>query len=174
MFCGKSEELIRRLNRAKIAKYSVVAFKADIDNRYNADKVTSHTQNTFEAINVPINEPWKILGHAYPQYAPTKTVIGIDEGQFFDTKLVSVCEDLAERGYSVIIAGLDMDYRGIPFGPIPALLAIADRVDKLTAICTECGQPATRTQRLSESQDLIQVGSSDRYTARCRKHWSIL
>lgn len=166
MYSGKTEELIRRLRRASYAKLKVQAFKPIIDNRYHATSVTSHNQNKFEAIALlSIHEIWSYL-------EDDTQVVGFDEGQFFSTDFVQVCRDLAARGVRVIISGLDMDWMGRPFEPIPTLMAIAEDVTKHRAICTVCGELATYTQKLRGSNSQIEVGSEDNYEARCRMHFS--
>jgi len=173
MFSGKTDELIRRLIRARIARQKVQVFKPAIDVRYAVEKVTSHNGSHFDA--TPIAAASEILQHLQPD----TTVIGIDEAQFFDTEIVTVVEMLAERGLRVIIAGLDMDFRGEPFGPMPLLMAKAERVDKLQAICMVCGEPASRTQRLVNGQPahyddpVVILGASELYEARCRLHHQV-
>jgi thymidine kinase len=168
MFSGKTEELIRRLRRAQIAKQQVQVFKPAIDTRFADRGVTSHNGVQIEAI------PVENTAEVYEMLAPDTTVVAIDEAQFFEHEVVSLCEDLADRGLRVIVAGLDMDFRGEPFGPLPALMARAEQVQKLQAICVECGGPASRTQRLIEgkpaaySDPVILVGASEVYEARCR------
>jgi thymidine kinase len=173
MYSGKSEELIRRLKRAKIAKQNVVAFKHSIDDRYCTENVVSHNGMKIEAIN--ISDPECIY-----KYIDNNTeVIGIDEVQFFDNKVIEVIKDLADRGMRVIVAGLDMDFRGEPFGPTPGIMAIAEFVDKLSAICMVCGNPAHRTQRLINgeparySEPIVLVGAMESYEARCRLHHEV-
>ncbi len=174
MFCGKTEELIRRVRRAVIAKQNVQVFKPGIDTRYGIERVTSHNGQNIEATAVAKSRD--IFSHLIP----TTTVIAIDEIQFFDEEIVSVVDDLAERGLRVIGAGLDMDFRGVPFGPIPGLLARAEEVVKLQAICVICGDPATRTQRLVNGQParfsdpIILVGAAEAYEARCREHHEVI
>lgn len=169
MYSGKSEELIRRMKRAKIAKQKIMVFKPAIDNRYSKDDVVSHSGDSIGAI--PIKESKDIYGYLDEDVQ----VVGIDEVQFFDENVVNVAIDLADKGIRVICAGLDMDFRGEPFGPTPQLLAVAEFVDKLQAICSVCGQPATRSQRLiNESpakydDPIIQIGAVESYEARCRK-----
>lgn len=169
MYSGKSEELIRRVKRAKIAKQNVIVFKPTIDDRYSKEDVVSHSGYSVDAI------PIKTSNHIYDYINDDTQVVGIDEVQFFDDNIVDVCIDLADKGIRVICAGLDMDFRGEPFGPTPRLLAIAEFVDKIQAICSVCGQPATRTQRLIDSKParyddpIIQVGAVESYQARCRK-----
>lgn len=169
MYSGKSEELIRRLKRAKIAKQNIVVFKPTIDNRYSKEDVVSHSGDSIEAI--PISKSSKI----YDLIDEKTQVVGIDEVQFFDEEIVDVAVDLADKGIRVIAAGLDMDFRGEPFGPTPKLLAVAEFVDKIQAICSVCGHPATRSQRLVDGEpanyndSTIKVGSVESYEARCRK-----
>jgi thymidine kinase len=161
MFSGKTEELIRRLKRAKIAGQSVEIFKPARDTRYSADEVVSH-----DARSIPskvIQDPRDILA-----IDAAIDVIGIDEAQFFDPALTAACEELALRGHRVIIAGLDMDFRGEPFGPVPALMAVAEYVTKLHAVCSHCGSLATHTYRLTDEAETIVLGEKDIYEARCR------
>lgn len=168
MFSGKTEELIRRVNRAIIAKQKVQVFKPVLDTRYAHAKVTSHGGAQFTATPVPsASEILKLLD-------PDTEVVAIDEAQFFDWSVAEVCSQLADRGLRVIVAGLDMDFRGEPFGPMPVLMAEAEQVDKLQAICQSCGAPASRTQRLINGQPaayndpVILVGAKEVYEARCR------
>jgi thymidine kinase len=173
MFSGKTEELIRRLKRAAIARQKVQVFKPAIDDRYHAEKVTSHDGMNFDAL--PIRDSREILINIQPD----TTVVGIDEGNFLDTGVVEVVRQLAERGIRVIIAGLDMDFRGEPFGSMPELMARAEKVEKLQAICMVCGEPASRTQRLVDGRParfndpVIIVGAAEMYEARCRKHHEV-
>lgn len=169
MYSGKSEELIRRLKRAKIAKQNVMVFKPQIDDRYSKEDVVSHSGDKINAI--PISKSSQIY-----DYIDEKTqVVGIDEVQFFDEEIVDIAINLADKGIRVIAAGLDMDFKGQPFGPTPKLLASAEFVDKIQAICSVCGQPATRSQRLINGEParyddpIIQVGAVESYEARCRK-----
>jgi thymidine kinase len=168
MFSGKTEELIRRVRRAQIARQRVQVFKHSLDARYAEREVASHNGLQLEAIPVESSAQLRTL------IAPETTVVAIDEGQFFDEGLVALCEELADRGLRVIVAGLDMDFRGEPFGPMPQLMAQAERVDKLQAICVVCGGPASRTQRLINGQPaayddpVIMVGAEEVYQARCR------
>jgi thymidine kinase len=168
MFSGKTEELIRRVRRARIAKQKVQVFKPALDSRYHAQKVSSHNGLHWEA--VPVGNAREILDLLDEQ----TTVIAVDEAQFFDWELSVVCNELAERGLRIIVAGLDMDFRGEPFGPMPLLMAEAEEVTKLQAICVVCGAPASRTQRLIDDQPaayddpIILVGGSESYDARCR------
>ncbi len=169
MFSGKTEEMIRRLRRAVIARQQVQAFKPVLDSRYHAEKVTSHNGLNFQA--QPVHHSSAILDAV----APETDVVAIDEVQFFDDEIVGVCEALAERGKRVICAGLDQDFRGLPFGPMPELLARAEDVSKLHAICVVCGEDASRTQRLIEGRPaayddpIVLVGAAEVYEARCRK-----
>ncbi len=173
MFSGKTDELIRRLRRATIARQKIQVFKPTLDNRYAEEKVTSHAGADFDAL--PVARAAEILDHLHPE----TTVVGVDEAQFFDESIIDICEALAERGIRVIVAGLDMDFRGEPFGPMPALMAKADRVDKLRAICIICGQEAARTQRLVNGlpahydDPVVIVGASELYEARCRQHHQV-
>jgi thymidine kinase len=173
MFSGKTEEMIRRLRRAVIARQKVQVFKPIIDKRYKAEKVTSHAGLDFEAI--PISQSKDIFGYLNPD----TTVVGIDEAQFFDEGIVDVMEHLADKGMRVLATGLDMNFRGQPFGCMPVLLAKADKVDKLQAICMVCGGPATRTQRLVNGKPAkfndpeVIVGASEMYEARCREHHEV-
>jgi thymidine kinase len=162
MFSGKTEELIRRLRRAEIAKQKVVIFKPKIDNRYSEYEIVSHSEQSMKAIIV--NSAREIA-----ELARDAEVVGIDEGQFFDDDLVGVCNELADAGKRVIVAGLDQDYKGEPFEPIPKLLAVAEYITKTLAICVVCGNPADRTQRKVASGDRVLVGATDLYEARCRK-----
>lgn len=162
MFSGKTEELIRRLRRAKIAKQTVKIFKPKIDVRYSSSEIVSHSEQSLPSILV--ETPAEIL-----ELASNAKVIGIDEAQFFSNELVDVCNKLANEGKRVIIAGLDMDYKGVPFEPMPQLLAIAEYITKTLAICVNCGNPADRTQRKIVSAERVLVGAADSYEARCRK-----
>jgi thymidine kinase len=162
MFSGKTEELIRRLRRAVIAKQTVAIYKPAVDIRYHTDQVVSHDENSIPS--TPVESAIQIL-----LYANDFDVVGIDEAQFFDDELVSVCNKLAEMGTRVIVAGLDMDYTGKPFGPIPALLATAEYVDKVHAICINCGGLAQYSHRTSDQEGLVVLGDTDRYEPLCRK-----
>jgi thymidine kinase len=162
MFSGKSEELIRRLRRAQIARQRVQIFKPKLDNRFSEDHIVSHSEMKIRSQLV--SQPREIL-----DLLDGRTqVVGIDEGQFFDVDLVDVCNKLADSGKRVIVAGLDQDFRGKPFDPMPQLLAIAEYITKTLAICVRCGAPANRTQRLVENSDRLLVGAADAYEARCR------
>lgn len=156
MFSGKTEELIRRLRRAKFARQRVEIFKPSIDTRYSDEEVVSHDQNAI--LSTPIDSSSSIL-----LLASDIDVVGIDEAQFLDEGLVQVCNELANRGVRVIVAGLDMDYRGIPFGPIPALCAIADEVTKVHAICVKCGSLAYVSHRLVQSDKRVLLGETQEY-----------
>jgi thymidine kinase len=162
MFSGKSEELIRRLRRAKIARQKVQVFKPDIDSRYSNDHIVSHSEMRHESANS------KSATEVLAKVELDTEVVGIDEGQFFDNELVSVANQLARRGVRVIIAGLDQDYTGKPWEPMPQLLAIAEYITKTHAICMKCGQPANYTQRTFESEERVAVGGEGMYEARCR------
>lgn len=162
MFSGKSEELIRRLRRAQIARQDVVAFKPRIDNRYGENCIASHSQLQIPCIQ--IDSASEIL----PQVRPETQVVGIDEVQFLGQEVVDIAQRLAAAGKRVICAGLDQDYRGRPWHPVPELMAIAEYVEKALAICVVCGNPANRTQRKVARGELILVGSSDTYEPRCR------
>jgi len=173
MFSGKTEELIRRLRRATIARQKVQVFKPAIDIRYAAEKVKSHSGSDFAA--TPVQSAAEIL----TRLDATTTVVGIDEAQFLDAEIVPIVQSLADRGVRVIIAGLDQNFRGEPFGSMPVLLALAEKVDKLTAICMVCGDPGTRTQRLVNGKParfndpVVIVGASEMYESRCRKHHEV-
>lgn len=161
MFSGKTEELIRRLRRAKIANQNVAIYKPTIDVRYDETKVVSHNATSIEAI--PIAHSSELLN-----IDKDINVLGIDEAQFFDMELTNVCQELAERDVRVIVAGLDMDYRGVPFGPMPHLLAVAEYITKVHAICVHCGNLATHSYRLSDDDALVLLGEKQQYEPRCR------
>lgn len=161
MFSGKTEELIRRLKRAKIADMKVEVFKPRIDTRYDDVSVVSHDTNSLLA--QPVDSAQKIL-----KISEDTAVVGIDEAQFFGDDLVPVCQELARRGVRVVIAGLDMDYRGEPFGPMPKILAVAEYVTKVHAICVHCGNLATHSYRLAERDSVIFLGEKGQYEPRCR------
>jgi thymidine kinase len=184
MFSGKTEELIRRVKRADIAKQKVQIFKPAIDDRFSNVSVVSHSEQKAQAIT--ISHPEEILAHVVPE----SRVIAIDEAQFLAHGVVDVAQKLADRGLRVIVAGLDLDYLGVPFGPMPKLMALAEYVTKMHAICTVCGAPASRSQRVQVKQELplssrlastetsrhetgspIYVGASESYEARCRQHF---
>jgi len=161
MFSGKTEELIRRIRRAQIARQEVAIFKPRIDTRYSNDHIVSHSE--LKIPSTVVERPDEIL-----KAAEKAQVVGIDEAQFFDMSIVDVAEQLANEGKRVIIAGLDQDYRGKPFEPIPQLLAVAEYITKTLAICVICGNPADRTQRTTEANERVLVGAKDSYEARCR------
>lgn len=173
MFSGKTDELIRRLRRATIARQKVQVFKPVIDLRFAKEKVTSHAGNDFAA--TPISSSIDILDHLDLD----TTVVAIDEAQFFDNSIIDIVHDLAEKGLRVIVAGLDTDFRGEPFGPVPILMAKAEQVDKLHAICMICGGEASRTQRLVNGKPayyddpIVIVGAAEMYEARCRLHHEV-
>jgi len=173
MFSGKTDELIRRLVRATIAKQKVQVFKPAIDVRYAVEKVTSHAGSDYDAI--PVQKAAEIR----EKIEPDTTVVGIDEAQFFDPEVVQVAQELATRGIRVLVAGLDTDFRGEPFGPMPVLMSMAEHVDKLHAICMVCGDDASRTQRLVNGRParvddpVVIVGASEMYEARCREHHEV-
>ncbi|MCY9106174.1 thymidine kinase [Bacillus atrophaeus] len=173
MFSGKSEELIRRVKRATYAKQEVRVFKPAIDNRYSEEAVVSH--NGTSMTSHVIASPAEIWNHI----SETTDVIAVDEVQFFDRMIIEVLSSLADKGYRVIAAGLDMDFRGEPFGVVPDLMAMAETVTKLQAVCSVCGSPASRTQRLingkpaSYDDPIILVGASESYEARCRHHHEV-
>ena len=156
MFSGKTEELIRRLKRAKFARQKVEIFKPAVDIRYDNDKVISHDSNEIRSTSVP-------SAANIPMLAEGREVIGIDEAQFFDDEIVKVCNDLANQGMRVIVAGLDMDFKGNPFGPMPALMATAEYVTKVHAVCTRTGNLANYSYRKSESDDLVLLGETEEY-----------
>lgn len=167
MFSGKSEELIRRIRRAEIARQRVQIFKHAIDARYDATNIVSHSQQSLPSITV--KDPESILA----QIADRTEVVAIDEAQFFSMKLVDICEKLANQGKRVVVAGLDLDYRGQAFGPMPELLCRSEYITKELAICMVCGDPAGFTQRLTMSRDQILVGAQGMYEARCRHHFEV-
>jgi thymidine kinase len=173
MFSGKTDELIRRLRRARIARQLIQVFKPGLDTRYGLERVTSHAGTEFEAM--PVGSAADIL----KRVRPDTTVVAVDEAQFLDSEIVEVAQALAGRGLRVIVAGLDMDFRGEPFGPMPILMAQAEHVDKLHAICMVCGDDASRTQRLIDGRPahfhdpVVVVGASEMYEARCREHHQV-
>lgn len=173
MFSGKTDELIRRLVRATIARQKVQVFKPVMDNRFTLEKVTSHAGSDYDA------EPIRCAAEALERLDADTTVVAFDEAQFFDQGITEIVQKLASRGVRVIVAGLDMDFRAEPFGPIPTLMALAERVDKLQAICMVCGEPATRSQRLVNGRParyddpVVIVGASELYEARCRRHHEV-
>jgi thymidine kinase len=165
MFSGKTEELIRRIRRAQYARQSVIVFKPGIDTRYSEDSVGSHSGMRLRSYQIETAEQ-------IPGLVQDAVVVGIDEGQFLGPKLPEVCEQLANAGKRVIVAGLDTDYLGRPFDPMPTLLAIAEYITKNLAICVVCGNPADRSQRVVNRDARFLVGESDAYEARCRLHWN--
>lgn len=165
MFSGKSEELIRRLKRARIARQRVACFKPDIDLRYHRTHIASHSSQTHDASTVANVER---LREALSTQLGEIEVVGIDEAQFFDESIIPLVVELVHLGKRIIMAGLDTTFTAEPFGPIPALMAIADEVSKLSAVCMVCGAPAIHTQRLGASQELVVVGAAGVYEARCR------
>lgn len=173
MFSGKTDELIRRLVRATIARQKVQVFKPLVDNRFTLEKVTSHAGSEYDA------QPIRCAAEVLERLDADTTVVAFDEAQFFDQGITEIVQMLAERGLRVIVAGLDMDFRAEPFGPIPTLMALAERVDKLQAICMVCGEPATRSQRLVNGRParyddpIVIVGASELYEARCRRHHEV-
>lgn len=173
MFCGKTDELIRRLRRATIARQKVQVFKPVIDTRYAVEKVTSHAGSEYDAL--PVQRAREIV----ERLKKGTTVVGIDEAQFFDEEIIPISQMLADQGVRVIVAGLDTDFRGEPFGPLPFLMAKAEVVDKLHAICMVCGEAACRTQRLvngkpaNYNDPVVIVGAAELYEARCRKHHEV-
>jgi len=173
MFSGKTEELIRRLRRSVIARQQVQVFKPLIDTRYHNERLTSHNGLDFEA------QPVESANEIEALLDPSTTVVAIDEVQFFQSEVIEVCEKLANQGKRVICAGLDSDFRGVPFGPIPDLMARAEEVSKLHAICVVCGEEASRTQRLIDGQPaafddpVVLVAAAEVYEARCRRHHEV-
>lgn len=165
MFSGKTEELIRRLKRAKIANQRVKIFKSAVDTRYDSRKVVSHDHNNMES--TPVNTAAAIL-----ELIGDAEVVGIDEAQFFDNEIVEVCNQLARQGVRVIVAGLDIDYLGQPFGAMPSLLAVAEYVTKVHAICMKCGQPAYVSHRTINNEQLVMLGEKDVYEPLCRSCYS--
>lgn len=161
MFSGKTEELIRRLKRAQFAKLQTEIFKPEIDVRYGINEVVSHDSNSIPS--TPVSHSSAIL-----LLSSETQVVGIDEAQFFDEDLPNVCVQLANKGIRVIVAGLDMDYQGKPFGPIPALMAIAEDITKVHAVCMQCGAPANYSYRLNSSETRVLLGEKDSYEPRCR------
>ena len=162
MFSGKTEELIRRIRRAQIAKLSVIVFKPFIDSRYSTNEIVSHNNIKIESYS--LKSSIEIKNHSLDF-----DVIGIDEAQFFDKDILKVCQQLAFNGKRVLIAGLDKDYRGLPFGSMPQLMCEADYLDKLRAICVKCSRSASYTKRISTEVDQVVIGELDKYEARCRK-----
>ncbi len=168
MFSGKSEELIRRLKRARIARQRVACFKPDIDLRYHRTAIASHSSQTHEAATIGSVEE---LRAELAEQLDALEVIGVDEAQFLDAGIVPLALELVQLGKRVLIAGLDTTFANEPFGPIPALMALSDEVTKLSAVCMVCGSPAIHTQRLGQSQQLVVVGAAGLYEARCRAHF---
>ena len=169
MFSGKSEELIRRLKRARIARQRVACFKPDIDIRYNRTAIASHSQQSHEAS--PVTSVEHLRSTLFPQLDEVE-VVGVDEVQFLSEEVISLSSELVALGKRVLLAGLDMTFTAEPFGPVPALMAMADKVTKLSAVCMVCGASAIHTQRLGQSQELVVVGASGLYEARCRAHFN--
>ncbi|AYC28816.1 thymidine kinase [Paenisporosarcina cavernae] len=173
MFSGKSEELIRRVRRAQFAKQKIAVFKPKIDNRYSEEEVVSHNGN--KVIAYSISRSKDIFDFVTDEY----DVIAVDEAQFFDEEITQVVKRLADHGYRVIVAGLDQDFRGEPFGPMPTMMAMAEQVTKLQAVCQVCGSPASRTQRLINGQPagyedpIILIGATEAYEPRCRHHHEV-
>jgi len=163
MFSGKSEELIRRLNRARIARQRVQVFKPGIDERYSVEEIASHSGQKH--MSIPVSSTAEMLNHVLDD----TEVIGIDEAQFFDMAIIDAANSLAESGKRVIIAGLDQDFMGKPFEPMPQLLSIAEFITKTHAICVKCGSTANYSQRTVESEERVEVGAADKYEARCRQ-----
>jgi thymidine kinase len=168
MFSGKSEELIRRLKRARIARQRVACFKPDIDLRYHRTSIASHSSQTHEATTIATVEDLRTALH--PQLAEVE-VVGLDEVQFLTPDIIPYALELVALGKRVLMAGLDTTFANEPFGPVPALMALADKVTKLSAVCMVCGQSAIHTQRLGQSQELVVVGAAGLYEARCRAHF---
>ena len=162
MFSGKTEELIRRLNRARIAKQKVEVFKPAVDTRYDEEDVVSH--DAKKTSSIPVQNASQILF-----YAEDFEVVGIDEAQFFGNEIVNVCNELAEKGKRVLVSGLDMDFKGNPFGPMPALMAIAEYVTKVHAVCIRCGNPANYSHRTGTEEKLVMLGETEAYEPLCRK-----
>lgn len=162
MFSGKTEELMRRIKRALIAKLNVVVFKPFTDTRYHETNVVSHDQNSIAAIPI-------FTASEIPDIAGEADVVGIDEAQFLDEEIVNVCQTLADRGVRVIVSGLDLDFMRRPFGSMPALVSIADRVDKVHAVCMDCGAPASFSYRLSSNEEVVVLGAKNEYLCLCRR-----
>lgn len=162
MFSGKTEELLRRVRRAMIAKQACLLVKPRVDVRYSSTHIVSHDQERLPCVSVEKAEDILSLAKDY-------SVIAIDEAQFFDRSLVGVCSQLADAGKRLIVAGLDQDYRGLPFEPIPELMSLAEYVTKQLAICVQCGHPATKSQRLVQASERLMLGASNIYEARCRR-----
>ncbi len=163
MFAGKTQELIRRVRLATIARQKVQVFKHSLDKRYSKEYVVSHDKTKL------LSQPVKTAAEILKKVRPDTDVIGIDEAQFFTNDILGICQDLANSGRRVVVAGLDQDFRGVPFEPMAKLLAVAEYVTKNLAICVICGNPANRNQRVSSGKKRIEVGSTDKYEARCRR-----
>ncbi len=166
MFSGKTEELIRRVRRAQIAKQNLLVIKPSIDTRYDENDVVSHSKSYFKA------QALQKIEDIYTLNIESFDVIAIDEAQFFGEKIIDVCNDIANKGKRVIVAGLDLDYMGRPFGYMPQLMAVAEYVTKTQAICTVCGNPASHSQRITKSKELVLLGSDSQYEPRCRLHFN--
>lgn len=166
MFSGKTEELIRRLKRARIANLSVEIFKPGVDTRYNEHDIVSHDENSIPSTPVMASENILLLAHEVD-------VVGIDEAQFFDERIVDVCNELASRGTRVIVAGLDTDFRGVPFGPMPQLMAVAEYVTKVHAICVRCGNLANHSHRIVAGDKIFMLGEKDTYEPLCRRCFNL-
>lgn len=166
MFSGKTEELIRRLKRARIANLKIAVFKPRLDTRYDETSIVSH--DTASVLATPVEHSEKLLS-----IDDNTAVVGIDEAQFFDDGLPAICQELALRGIRVVAAGLDMDYRGLPFGPVPQLLAVAEYVTKVHAICVHCGNLATHSYRLAEGDAVVLLGEKEHYEPRCRSCYNM-
>lgn len=164
MFSGKTEELIRRMRRAEIAKQNIVLFKPRMDDRYATDFIISHDKRVIEAVSVDDAKQIEVLAKNYD-------VVGIDEVQFFGPEIVDVCQNLADQSKRVIVSGLDQDYLGQPFEPMPTMLCVAEYITKELAICMVCGNPADRTQRIIDDEERVVIGGNEFYEARCRKHF---
>lgn len=167
MFSGKSEELIRRLRRAVIARQKVQIFKPGLDKRYDEDHIVSHSQMRLRS------EPLDDASELIERVEADTAVVAVDEAQFLDESIVDIAGSLAGSGRRVIVAGLDLDYRGLPFGPMPSLMAVSEYVTKQLAICMVCGGPAHFTQRLTGSREQIEIGAAGMYEARCRQHFEV-
>ncbi len=178
MFSGKTEELWRRITRATIAKQKVLVFKPKIDTRYSCNEIVTHYGLKFSCFPLPSDLSFEIFITCYPEITAIQ-VVAFDEAQFFGSNFPDLCEKLVEMEKQVIVAGLDLDFKGEPFGPMPILMAKADEVSKLNAVCQRCGKPATRTQRLidgkpaSRNAPVIMIGGQDVYEARCRDCWEV-
>ena len=162
MFSGKTEELIRRLVRAKIAKQEVTIFKPTLDDRYSEDYIVSHNKRKIKSLTIKNSTEIE-------KYSKKSDVIGIDEAQFFDLDLITICKKIARQGKRVVVAGLEKDFQALPFGPMPQLLVDAEYVTKVNAICMQCGNPANFSQRISDEKNQVVIGEIDKYEARCRK-----